>query len=77
MSGFKEDINSLKKELDFLDIKTQLLNVSHGFHSPLMQPIVKDFKAVADTVSYSTPIIPIVSNLTGELADETIATADY
>ncbi|MGD1917907.1 MAG: beta-ketoacyl synthase N-terminal-like domain-containing protein, partial [Pleurocapsa sp.] len=77
LSGFKEDINSLKIELDFLDIKTQLLNVSHGFHSPLMQPIVKDFKAVADTVSYSTPIIPIVSNLTGELADETIATADY
>ncbi len=77
LSGLKEDIDSLAEELESLDIKTQLLNVSHGFHSPLMQPMIKDFKTVADTVNYSIPKTPVISNITGELADENIATADY
>ncbi len=77
VSGLKDEIDRLANRLESLDIKTKLLDVAHAFHSPLMQPVIEDFKAVAETVDYSLPKIPIVSNLTGELADETIATPDY
>jgi acyl transferase domain-containing protein/acyl-CoA synthetase (AMP-forming)/AMP-acid ligase II/Zn-dependent alcohol dehydrogenase/NAD(P)-dependent dehydrogenase (short-subunit alcohol dehydrogenase family)/acyl carrier protein len=77
LSGLKDDLDHIAQELDLLGIKTQSLNVAHGFHSPLMQPIIAEFKAVAETVSYSAPRIPIVSNLIGELADKNIASPAY
>ncbi|MDJ0591875.1 MAG: SDR family NAD(P)-dependent oxidoreductase [Pleurocapsa sp. MO_226.B13] len=77
VSGLKDEIDRLANRLESLDIKTKLLDVSHAFHSPLMQPMVKEFGKVAETVDYSLPNIPIVSNLTKELADRTIATPDY
>ena len=77
LSGFKKEIESIARQLNILKIKTQFLNVSHAFHSPLMQPAIKEFEAIAKTVNYSLPKIPIVSNLTGQLADETIATCNY
>ena len=77
LSGRRDEIDRIAKELESQGIKTQLLNVSHAFHSALMQPMVEEFVAVARSINYSLPQIPLISNLTGELADETIATADY
>ncbi|MEV0500566.1 type I polyketide synthase, partial [Streptomyces spectabilis] len=47
--------------------KTRYLRVSHAFHSPHVDAVLEDFRAVARTVSYGTPTIPIVSTLTGTL----------
>jgi acyl transferase domain-containing protein/acyl-CoA synthetase (AMP-forming)/AMP-acid ligase II/acyl carrier protein len=77
LSGLKSEIARLAQQLEHLSIKTKLLEVSHAFHSPLMQPMIEEFKIVAESINYTLPKIPIISNLTGELADRTIATADY
>ena len=76
ISGEIEAIVTVKEIFEAQDIKTKQLQVSHAFHSHLMEPMLADFRVIASEVTFKKPTIPLISNVTGERADESITTAD-
>jgi tylactone synthase len=59
------------------DRRSRRLSVSHAFHSALMEPMMAEFAAELDGLGVSTPQVPIVANLTGELAHDGFGSVDY
>ncbi|WP_344907879.1 type I polyketide synthase, partial [Actinomadura meridiana] len=70
LSGGRTALEHVTGDLDEQGIRYQWLKVSHAFHSPLMDPILDEFQAVADGLTYHPTTIPIVSNRTGSSATE-------
>lgn len=56
----------------------RILHTSHAFHSYMMQGAVEEMLKVLQTVTFNKPMIPIMSNVTGEwLKPEEAMSADY
>ena len=77
ISGNSKEIRAIVSNLESAGIKTKQLQVSHAFHSPLMEPMLAEFENVAKQVNYSQPRIPLISNVSGKQVDLEIATAEY
>jgi acyl transferase domain-containing protein/SAM-dependent methyltransferase/acyl carrier protein len=69
VSGPKGAVEDLLEALFQDNVESRRLEISNGFHSALVEPILDPFEAVVEQVRLLEPEIPIVSNLTGAFAD--------
>src|SRR5207248_2787878 len=67
ISGDADVVDEIARTIAERGVKTRKLRVSHAFHSPHMDPMLAEFRRVAQGLTYREPRIPIVSTVTGEL----------
>ncbi|MFI1919558.1 type I polyketide synthase [Nocardia sp. NPDC020380] len=78
LSGDSEAVEGIAGQLRALGRRTRRLAVSHAFHSARMEPMLDEFRSIAESITYAPPQLTVISNLTGApaTADE-LCTADY
>ncbi|WP_156623788.1 acyltransferase domain-containing protein, partial [Mycobacterium sp. 852002-40037_SCH5390672] len=77
ISGARDPVNAIANRLAHQGRRVHPLAVSHGFHSTLMEPMLEEFGHIAAAITPSNPEIPVISNVTGELAGSDFGTAQY
>ncbi|RMI32138.1 SDR family NAD(P)-dependent oxidoreductase [Nocardia stercoris] len=77
LSGDSDAIHAVERELAAEGIQTTRLRVSHAFHSARMDPMLEEFRTIAESLTYNPPRVPIVSTVTADFAGEIIATPEY
>ncbi|SMD22487.1 type I polyketide synthase [Kibdelosporangium aridum] len=75
VSGAEDVVLGVAEKLSAEGVKTRRLNVSHAFHSSLMEPMLDEFRAVLEKLEFKSPKIAMVSNVTGRIADPDLVTS--
>ncbi|QUH01932.1 SDR family NAD(P)-dependent oxidoreductase [Saccharopolyspora erythraea] len=71
VSGTEAAVADVAAHFTELGRRTTRLRVSHAFHSPLMAPMLDEFREVVRSLSFGAGAIPVVSTVTGELSELT------
>ncbi|MBT9588632.1 acyltransferase domain-containing protein [bacterium] len=66
ISGHGEAVQAVRRELAGQGIGGKQLNVSHAFHSILMDPMLESLVEYAGHIPHALPAITLVSSLTGK-----------
>ncbi|MCK9930783.1 acyltransferase domain-containing protein, partial [Frankia sp. Mgl5] len=75
LSGDVDAVEAVTAELAARGRRITPLRVSHAFHSHRMEPMLEEFRRVAASVTYHDPSIPVVSNITGRIAEPGLLTS--
>lgn len=65
VAGPEADVAALQQQLEGEGVACRLLQTSHAFHSPMMEPAIAPFAELLRDVPLSPPRIPFVSTVTG------------
>jgi len=77
LSGTERVVRGVVASAEKQGIASQMLEVSHAFHSPLMDPMLDEFTQFAAQIGHDAPKIPIVSNLTGQIETTDVFDQQY
>jgi microcystin synthetase protein McyG len=77
VSGEQQALAALCHECAKQGIESKMLRVSHAFHSPLMRPMLSAYEQVLRGIELSPPQLPILADLTGQLAGAELASPAY
>ncbi|MCX4723212.1 type I polyketide synthase [Streptomyces sp. NBC_01306] len=69
ISGAEAGVLELAGRIAALGCKTKRLDVSHAFHSVLMDPMLDEFAAVVEKLTFNAPQLSAVSTVTGGVVE--------
>ncbi|MFG3620989.1 SDR family NAD(P)-dependent oxidoreductase [Nocardia sp. NPDC047654] len=76
-SGYADAVDEMQRRLTEAGRKNTLLRISHASHSMLMEPILEEFRAVAEGLTYRESTVPIVSNVSGARVGDEVRDPGY
>lgn len=74
VAGEKSDLEAFEQQMRENRLMCAPIHISHAVHSPLMEPIRREFEAAVGQVQLKKPQVPYLSNVTGTWIDEAQAT---
>jgi acyl transferase domain-containing protein/acyl carrier protein len=78
ISGENTAVQDIVKAFTDQGVECRSLEVSHAFHSPLMEPILDTFSQTAEQIEYHPLQISLASNLSGQMVQAGgMLSADY
>ncbi|MEV0623496.1 type I polyketide synthase [Nonomuraea sp. NPDC050404] len=77
VSGASDQVSEVVEWARQQGHRTRQLRVSHAFHSPLMEPMLAEFEQIVAGLTLRRPELPLISNVSGELAGEEITQPGY
>ncbi|MDK9495432.1 acyltransferase domain-containing protein [Streptomyces katrae] len=77
VSGAREAVRAVVGRLAEQDVKSKTLRAGHAFHSPLMDPMLEEFRRAIAGLDFRRPRIAFVSALTGGIVGDEVAHPDY
>lgn len=75
ISGVASEVGAVAATLAGRGVRTTPLDVSHAFHSPLIDPVLPELRAL--NIAVAEPHVPIVSNVDAQMHRNRYAEGDY
>lgn len=69
ISGRKTAVQTIMAQLKEERIRSRPIDVAQAAHSPLLDPVLPEFEAIAATVQYHDPRLALVSTVTGRMVE--------
>ena len=70
ISGERNAVLEILRQLETQGIKTRPLQVSNSFHSPLVEPVLEEFEAACRRAHYRAPSTPLFSSMRLDFVSE-------
>lgn len=77
LTGPAAEIDRIQESLTSAGLTVQRLAIPQAFHSQALEPVLAEFRATAERVTFHAPRIPVVTSRDGQVRDAEIVTAEY
>ncbi|MFK4071134.1 beta-ketoacyl synthase N-terminal-like domain-containing protein [Streptomyces sp. NPDC029674] len=77
ISGSEEALDAVCALLRERGHQSTAIRTSHAFHSPLLDPVLDEFREALNDVTLHRPRLPLVSSVTGRREDELFTGPEY
>ncbi|WP_146620562.1 SDR family NAD(P)-dependent oxidoreductase, partial [Streptomyces sp. Amel2xB2] len=61
VAGVESEVEAISAHFEAEGHRTRRLRVSHAFHSPLMEPMLEDFRTAIENLTFEAPTIPVAA----------------
>ncbi len=77
VAGTEAAVTAVAGQVEAWGRRTKRLPVSHAFHSPLVEPMLAEFRSALAGIDLHEPAVPLVSTLTGRAVTGEVGDVEY